>query len=471
LSIIDFLIGRPLALSEERAEHIGVVKGVPIFGLDALSSAAYRPEAAQAVSRPGRIMRATLERRREEGDSGDWRCTIHCRSRRSSITGFWTLRSTKSRLKRRASGQQATGRVIGEEMRLSRNKRFAWLVSLLFASATFAQQKRYVLIDQDAAGPGGTDMMSILVLLQAPGVQTLGITVVTGDAWRDEEVAHAVRLLELIGRTDIPVFPGAVFPLVRSQRETQLWEQQYGKVSYQGAWTPGPHRHGPFEVPPLREGNPATHALNEDAAHFLVRMVREHPHQVTIYEGGPMTNLALALTLDPQFATLSKGLVFMGGSFNPQTADPEFASDPRREFNLWFDPEAAHVVLRASWPSIVCTTVDVSVKARLTQQMLDQISKAPTPVAQYVAKYSEPARSYLWDELAAAAWLDPSLITRERQVYMDVNLDRGAGYGDTLSWPEQEKPSVELQLVHAQMDVDMARFGRMFVQLMTARGR
>ncbi len=353
-------------------------------------------------------------------------------------------------------------------MNLIQKKSVALPMLLLFACVTWAQEKRYVVIDQDAAGPGGTDMMSILVLLQAPGVETLGITVVTGDAWRDEEVAHTLRLLELIGRTDIPVVPGAVFPLVRSQRETQLWEQQYGKVSYQGAWTPGPHSHGPFDVPPLREGNPATKPLNEDAAHFLIRMVREHPHQVTIYEGGPMTNLALALSLDPQFAQLTKGLVFMGGSLNPQTSDPELAGNPRREFNLWFDPEAAHIVLRASWPSIVCTTVDVSVKTQLTRQMLDQIAKVPTPVAQYVAKYSEPARSYLWDELAAAAWLNPSLITREEQVYMDTNIDHGAGHGDTLSWPEQWKPSVELQLVHAQMDVDMTKFGQMFVQLMTA---
>src|ERR1039458_9615442 len=76
-------------------------------------------------------------------------------------------------------------------------------------------------------GPGGTDMMSILVLLQSPQVQTLGITVVTGDQWRDEEVAHTLRLLELVGRADIPVAPGAVYPLVRTQAETKLWEQQY----------------------------------------------------------------------------------------------------------------------------------------------------------------------------------------------------------------------------------------------------
>jgi inosine-uridine nucleoside N-ribohydrolase len=340
--------------------------------------------------------------------------------------------------------------------------------ALLMAGSLFAQGKRYIVIDQDAAGPGGTDMMSILLLLQSPQVNVLGITVVTGDAWRDEEVAHTLRLLELVGRADVPVVPGAAFPLVRTQQQTELWQQLYGKIVYMGAWSKRPTSHGPYEVPPLREGNPKTKALGEDAAHFLVRMVREHPHEVTIYEGGPLTNLALALSIDPQFAELSKGFVFMGGSINPQTDNPEFATNPRHEFNLWFDPEASHIVLRAHWPSIVCTTVDVSVKTQLSEQMMKEISQVQTPVAQYLTRYARPGRSYLWDELAAAAWLDPSLITAERQVYMDVSLDRGAGYGDTLIWSDRVKPALDVQLVHAQMDVNMPKFAEMFVKLMTA---
>ena len=348
-------------------------------------------------------------------------------------------------------------------------KSLAFLFLLVLATAVSAQEKRYVIIDQDAAGPGGTDMMSILVLLESPAVQPLGITVVVGDGWRDEEVAHALRLLELVGRTEIPVVPGAAAPLVRTEQDTKIWEQEYGKVSYQGAWTRADSRHAPSEVPALKEGKPTTRPLDEDAAHFLVRMVRKYPHQVTIYAGGPMTNLALALSLDPQFAELSKGLVFMGGSLSPRTNDAEYANDPRHEFNLWFDPEAAHIVLRAHWPSIVCTTVDVSVKTQLSREMFDEISKSQTPAARYIARYSTPARSYLWDELAAAAWLDPSLITGERLVYMDMNLDRGAGYGDTLTWSERNKPTADVQLVHAQMDVDVGKFGAMFVRLMTGR--
>jgi purine nucleosidase len=353
-------------------------------------------------------------------------------------------------------------------MRSITRKVLVCMALLLLAAAASGQEKRYVIIDQDAAGPGGTDMMSILLLLQSPNVEVLGVTVVSGDAWRDEEVAHTLRLLELVGRTDVPVVAGATFPLVRTQKGTQLWEQQYGKVVYQGAWNKRPNSHGPHEVPPLREGNPTTKPIDEDAAHFLVRMVRKYPHQVTIYAGGPMTNLALALSLDPQFAELSKGLIFMGGSLNPQTDNPEFATNPRHEFNLWFDPEATHIMLRAHWPFIICTTVDVSIKTQLSQQMFDEISKSQTPVAQYVARYAHPGRSYLWDELAVAAWLDPSLITAEKQYYMDISLERGAGYGDVLIWSDRVKPDLDVQLVHTQMDVNMPKFAQMFVQLMSA---
>ena len=78
-------------------------------------------------------------------------------------------------------------------------------------------QKRLVLIDQDGSGPGGSDQMAMLALLQSPDVQVLGITMVTGDAWRDEETLHTLRMLELTGHADVPVAKGAVFPLVRTQ--------------------------------------------------------------------------------------------------------------------------------------------------------------------------------------------------------------------------------------------------------------
>ncbi len=227
---------------------------------------------------------------------------------------------------------------------------------------------------------------------------------------------------------------------------------------------------GPWDEPPLQEGEPHTKPIAEDAAHFLVREVRAHPHAVTIYAAGPLTNIALAVSIDPNFAALTQGIVIMGGSLNPQTDDPEFATSPRHEFNFWFDPEAARITLRARWPRIDVTTVDVSIKAMFTQAMLDEISKSPHPAARYIAKYSEE-RYYLWDELAACAWLDPSIITKRKDLYMDVDLSHGPAYGETLTWDAALKPAVALQLVHAQVDLDLPKFTAMFVSLMAAPKR
>ncbi|HEY0704912.1 MAG TPA: nucleoside hydrolase [Candidatus Acidoferrales bacterium] len=323
-----------------------------------------------------------------------------------------------------------------------------------------------VIIDQDASGPGGSDMQAILTIVQSPATEVLGITVVTGDAWLAEEVQHTLRLMEIIGRTDIPVVPGAAFPLVNSKEYIARWETLHGKIVYQGAWNfaVGGPVHGPWEIPPMSEGAPTSKPAAEDAAHFMIRMVHKYPHEVTIYEGGPMTNLALAQAIDPEFASLAKELIVMGSSLNPQTDDPEFTLTPRREFNLWMDPEASSRVLHSDWARVVVTTVDISIKTHMTKELIAQIAAGKTPAAQYTAKYAQPG--YLWDELAAAAWLDPSIITKTHKVYMDVETDHGAGYGDTLVWVEQTRPHLGEREVEIQDDLDQEKFYREFVDLM-----
>ncbi len=340
------------------------------------------------------------------------------------------------------------------------------LLLFLLALPASAQSRRKVIIDQDAAGPGGTDMQAILSLINSPETDVLGITVITGDAWRDEEVQHTLRLLEIIGRTDIPVVPGAIFPLVNRKEYIAKWETFYGKVLYQGAWNyaKGHAVHGPYEIPPLPEGAPRTKASAEDAAHFLVRTVRRFPHEVTVYAAGPMTDLALAIALDPHFPELTKELVVMGGSINPQTDDPEFSLTPKREFNFWMDPEASRAVLHAHWPRLVLTTVDISVKTRMEKSLIAEIAKSSEPAARYVVKYAEP--NYLWDELAAVAWLDPSIITKWEKLYVDVNLDRGAGYGDTLVWAPGRQPGMGEILADVQADLDKPKFYREYAALL-----
>src|ERR1700704_2870149 len=108
-------------------------------------------------------------------------------------------------------------------------RRFCLAVALLLLANCFgwAQPRRKVIINEDCSGPGGSNMQTLLLLIQSPQVDVLGITVVSGNQWRDEEVARTLRLLEIIGRTDIPVVPGAAFPLVRRREEAKAWQERY----------------------------------------------------------------------------------------------------------------------------------------------------------------------------------------------------------------------------------------------------
>ena len=124
-----------------------------------------------------------------------------------------------------------------------------------------------------------------------------------------------------------------------------------------------------------------------------------------MWAGGPLTNFALALKLDPSVATLAKEFVMMGGGLyaNKGAIDPG-AIDARREFNWWFDPEATRIVLRAPWKKVRITPIDISVKTRFTTEMKATIARAGTPVTQYLDKYSLPG--YMWDEIAGAALIE-----------------------------------------------------------------
>ncbi|NKF24230.1 nucleoside hydrolase [Solimonas marina] len=352
------------------------------------------------------------------------------------------------------------------------------LLTLTVHTAQAADGKRLVILDDDLDGFHPAQLMA----LQAPDVDVLGITIVSGNAWRDEEVAHALRMLEIVGRTDIPVVPGATYPLLNSEKLTERWEALYGKLVWKGAWMKKwvedtqqspPHYHGPDVVPDLPEGNPTTRPSAEIAANFLIRKVHEFPGQVSIVATGPLTNLALAQRLDPQFASLAKELVYMGGSLNPrqrldsvsaQQFAREFVNSPRREFNMRFDPEAASIVLRAPWKKIVMVPSDPSTATELTPALLKRMTAADTPLTRQL-KHNEPGFP-LWDELAVAVWLDPTLIAQSASLYVDVDTQFGPGYGDTLSWSPGYEPDLGEQRETVVRDVDVKGVYALMVRLM-----
>src|ERR1700751_1797286 len=142
----------------------------------------------------------------------------------------------------------------------------ALMAAALLLTAGLHAQKVKVIVDQDARGPATTDMQSILIFLQSDKFDVLGITTVTGDQWVKEETQRTLRLLEIAGRTDVPVTEGAEFPLLNSKEETERWEALYGKFRYKGCWSdfskrpgnvPAAFRagyHAPDVVPTLVEG-------------------------------------------------------------------------------------------------------------------------------------------------------------------------------------------------------------------------
>jgi inosine-uridine nucleoside N-ribohydrolase len=356
----------------------------------------------------------------------------------------------------------------------------ALTISVLLLALSASAQKIKVIVDQDARGPGTSDQQAILVFLQSEKFDVLGITTVSGDQWVKEETQHVLRLLEIANRTDVPVIAGAEFPLLNSKEESERWEAMYGKFEYKGAWTDKfkanrsivfemPY-HDPDVVPPMPEGEPHIEAAAGTAAEFIINMVRKYPGEVVLWAGGPLTNYALALKLDPSVATLAKEFVMMGGGLyaDKGAIDPG-AIDARREFNWWFDPEAARIVLRASWKKVTITPIDISVKTRFTNEMKATISKANTPITKYLGQYSLPG--YMWDEIAGVALIDPSIITGQKQLYMDIDVDHGASYGKTIFWDPKTQVPPYLRLANVQFDIDAEKFYKIYIDLMTRPAR
>ena len=421
---------------------------------------------------------------RGEGRVREFRIRRHfpADSRRVVPSKFEILNSTFSVAKRRNLLAPCRRLAIVSAMRSVKQGRIrgrfalflfflGFFLFVLNGASPGAESPRLVIFDNDFWGPATTNLQAAALLLNSPDVKVLGLTVVTGDGWRDENVAHTLRLLEIMHRTDVPVVPGAVFPLVNTQTKVRAWQKQYGIIPWKGAWNdpieglfPDYKPHGPFEIPPLSEGSPTLKASTKTAPEFLIEQVHKYPHQVTIIAAGPHTNLALACRLDPEFPSLAKELIFMGGliatGFSKATGNPDFASD----FNLLFDPEAAEIAITADWPKVT-SVGDVTNETMFSDALVQRIAQVSTPLTQYIAKYAEE-NVPLWDELTVAVFLDPTLVTQQTAVLMDVDLSHGPGYGSARIWGDAVAPHNGERRVVVIQDVDVNRFVDMFVHAM-----
>ncbi len=316
-----------------------------------------------------------------------------------------------------------------------------------------------VFIDQDTSGPAGTDSVSIAMLLQAPNIEVVGIGVVAGDAWLDQAVYHTLKIVELTGQTQVPVAAGSEVPLLNSQemmkRREELWGDKGGD-GWHGNWGEWVD---PREVIDQEPGGPVKlRVVDKTAAELLIEMARRYPGELVLHTAGPLTNIALAIRLAPDIVDKIKAVYTMGGHIHTN-----------QRFNFWWDAEAAFIHVRAPWKERHLTPIDVCPKTYMTKEMIEQIADAGTPLAEFLrVSYLELDRgySYMCDELAAAAIIDPGIITETEELRLDVDYLPGPSYGKTVWTSDGTEPWFAGNTWTVQTDIDLERFERLFVELM-----
>ena len=313
----------------------------------------------------------------------------------------------------------------------------ALAISFTLSDSAYAQNSKIkVIADQDSAGPGGTNMLSLLMLLRAPQIDLLGITTISGDQWVEPGTVFALWATEQANRPDVPVVKGAESPLLNTQREQELREKIYGSyVGWHGSFNPDAPKPSETWAPP--GGYPKLKPRPGRAADFIIDTIRANPGEVILYCAGPLTNIALAVRMDPGIVPLTKAIYIMGGS---STGQPSF--------NWWWDPEAAAIVIREPWKEIVVSPFEVGEQVWSSEKLMQRVVDAGGPLASHVKEIyldSKPLAgtstwSMMWDELLVAYILDPSVITKSEQMYVDVDIEHGPQYGIMLMW----KPSAKL---------------------------
>ncbi len=275
---------------------------------------------------------------------------------------------------------------------------------------------RKIIIDTD---PGVDDTMAIFFALRSPELDVLGLTTIFGNVAVELATTNALRLLEIAGRSDIPVAQGAHAPIA-------------GRFNGPADFVHGADGQGNVELPP-----PSTHAIAQSAAEFIIEQVMAAPGEITLVPIGPLTNIALALHLEPRIAQNVREVVLMGGN-----AYEAGNATPTAEANIWNDPEAAEAVFAADW-QVTMVGLDVTHKVNMTPEHLARYEQAQNPLAQHIARivrfyrafferhYPHLQGIYVHDSSAIAYVLDPSLFQVERWP-IRVEL---AGLGRGKTWP------------------------------------
>jgi inosine-uridine nucleoside N-ribohydrolase len=330
-----------------------------------------------------------------------------------------------------------------------------WLLDL--APAAPAER---IIIDTDS-GPFNDDGAALVMAARSPRQVTIeGVTLVPGNTWIAEGAKYTSKILGLLEKSQIPLLPGAQVPLVNSPAMAAVAAKRWPPFEYTGAFA------RPMPAPPSAQ----EHAV-QSAVEYLIETVDRNPGQITVLGLGPMTNLAIALRLRPDIAGKIRRLVFMGGALHVTGNSSKAA-----EFNFWFDPEAAQIVLRSAIPKKVMFPLDICNRAVLNKARFDEIAAVKTPITELYAEdygrrypgfYAHPeAVGYLWDELAAAYLIDPKFVTGDETKYLDVDTRFGEKYGAVIELDRSLAP--DATPVEVMLTLDYPRVFGIYKELLTA---
>jgi purine nucleosidase len=300
--------------------------------------------------------------------------------------------------------------------------------------------KPQLLIDTD---PGVDDALAILMALALADVA--GLSVAAGNVGLGHTVRNARTLVDLIGAAT-PVFAGCPSPLVRRPEED-------------AAFVHGSDGFGDIGFP-----EPRASSEDEAAALAILRLTRERPGELTLVALAPLTNIALALRLDPTLPERVARLVVMGGAV---TGHGNTGKIPA-EFNIGFDPEAAHVVFEA-FPDFDLVDWEATLRYAFDDAEFDGWLAAGDRRAQFFGQVFGPARAFnrkhdrrgviAADALAMAVAIDPSIVTRAERRHVAVELDGRLTRGATVvDWADRLKRPANANIV---LEVDAGRFGAM----------
>jgi inosine-uridine nucleoside N-ribohydrolase len=316
------------------------------------------------------------------------------------------------------------------------------LAGFLALSGLWGAAKGLVLFDTDS-GLFGDDGAALVMLLRSPSHVTVqSITVVPGNVWARQGAEYMFHILDLLRRSSVTVATGADGPLIHTAAMAKESERRWGALSYTGAFA----QDSAAPLVPAPGSNLSGRKPRRDAVNLLISEIERHPGQVTILALGPMTNVALALRLRPEIESKIQRIVFMGGNIRVAGNATNAA-----EFNFWFDPEAARIVLRSRIPQKVMFGLDICNLAPIRKAEFDQIAHAHTPVTdlyredlgnRYPGFLKKPdATAFMWDSLAAAYLLEPDFVTRSESRYLDVLTTWGQFYGSVVPLDRRVAPA------------------------------